>query len=75
MIGRGTRLHFGKENVTIVDIVDVTRKHSLTTLSGLFDLSEKFDLEGRTTDEAEKAIRWVESNRPWVPMVIGNVIY
>ena len=68
MIGRGTRLYPGKENVTIVDIVDVTREHSLTTLPGLFGLSEKFDLEGYTTDEAEKAVRWVESNRPWVPI-------
>ncbi|MFC1535069.1 DEAD/DEAH box helicase [Thermodesulfobacteriota bacterium] len=66
MIGRGTRLHPGKENVTIVDIVDVTREHSLTTLPGLFDLSSNFDLEGHTTDEAQKAIQWVESNRPWV---------
>jgi len=68
MIGRGTRLHPGKENVTIVDIVDTTRDHSLTTLPNLFGLSEKFDLEGRTTDEAEKAVQWVESNRPWVPI-------
>jgi len=68
MIGRGTRLYPGKESVTIVDIVDITREHSLTTLPGLFGLSEEFDLEGRTTDEAEKAIRWVESNRPWVPI-------
>ena len=72
MIGRGTRLHPGKENVTIVDIVDVTREHSLTTLSSLFGLSEKFDLEGCTTDEAEKAIRWVESNRPWVPVNLAT---
>ncbi len=72
MIGRGTRLHPGKENVTIVDIVDVPREHSLTTLSGLFGLSEKFDLEGHTTDEAEKAIRWVESNRPWVPVNLAT---
>lgn len=68
MIGRGTRLYPGKENVTIVDIVDVTREHSLTTLPGLFGLSDTFDLEGYTTDEAEKAVRWVESNRPWVPI-------
>ena len=66
MIGRGTRLHPGKENVTIIDIVDVTREHSLTTLSGLFGLSENFDLEGHTTDEAEKAMQWAELNRPWV---------
>jgi superfamily II DNA or RNA helicase len=66
MIGRGTRLHPGKENVTVIDIVDVTREHSLTTLPGLFNLSPRFDLEGHTTDEVHKAIQWVESNRPWV---------
>ncbi len=68
MIGRGTRLHPGKENVTIIDIADVTRAHSLATLPGLFGLSEKFDLEGHTTDEAQQAIQWVESNRAWVPI-------
>ena len=66
MIGRGTRLHPGKENVTVVDIVDVTRGHSLTTLPLLFGLSGSFDLEGHTTDEARDAIKWVEENRPWV---------
>jgi superfamily II DNA or RNA helicase len=66
MIGRGTRLHPGKENVTVVDIVDVTRQHRLTTLPTLFGLSENFDLEGRTTDEVETARVWVERNRPWV---------
>jgi superfamily II DNA or RNA helicase len=66
MIGRGTRLHPGKENVTIIDIVDVTREHRLVNLPSLFGLSEHFDLEGRTTDEVEKAMQWVERNRPWV---------
>jgi superfamily II DNA or RNA helicase len=66
MIGRGTRLHSDKENVTVLDIVDVTREHSLTTLPGIFNLSPRFDLEGHTTEEVQKAIHWVESNRPWV---------
>jgi ATP-dependent helicase IRC3 len=66
MIGRGTRLHPGKENVTIIDIVDVTREHRLTTLPSLFGFSEEFDLQGCTTDEVEKAMLWVERNRPWV---------
>lgn len=66
MIGRGTRLHPGKENVTIIDIVDVTRENSLTTLPSLFGLSNDFDLEGHTTDEARNAIEWVETNRPWI---------
>jgi hypothetical protein len=68
MIGRGTRLHPGKQNVTIIDIIDVTRDHSLTTLPGLFGFSEKFDLEGHTTDDVQKAIRWVEAHRPWIPI-------
>jgi len=68
MIGRGTRLHPGKQNVTIIDIVDVTRDHSLTTLPGLFGFSEKFDLEGHTTTEVQQAIGWVEGHRPWIPI-------
>jgi superfamily II DNA or RNA helicase len=68
MIGRGTRLHPGKENVTVIDIVDVTKGHSLSTLPSLFGLSPDFNLEGHTTDEAREAIRWVEANRPWVPV-------
>jgi hypothetical protein len=38
----------------------------LTTLPGLFGLSNDFDLEGHTTDEVQKAMDWVEVNRPWV---------
>ena len=68
MIGRGTRLHPGKQNVTIIDIVDVTRDHSLTTLPSLFGFSESFDLEGHTTDDVQQAIRWVENHRPWIPI-------
>ena len=66
MIGRGTRLHPNKDNVTIVDIMDVTRDHHLTTLPGLFGLSRDFDLEGHTVEEARNALRWAETNRPWV---------
>ena len=66
MIGRGTRLHPGKANVTIIDVVDVTRDQKLVNLSTLFGLPSKFDLEGRTTREVQKALAWVEANRPWV---------
>jgi len=66
MIGRGTRLHPGKENVTIVDIVDATKEHRLATLPSLFGLSENFNLEGHTTDQVQEAMNWVEQNRPWV---------
>lgn len=66
MIGRGTRLHPGKDNVTIVDIVDATRQHQLVTINDLFGLPENFDLAGKTTQEAVEALRWAEEHRPWV---------
>ncbi|MBN2382712.1 DEAD/DEAH box helicase [bacterium] len=68
MIGRGTRLDHEKDNVIIIDIVDSTRKHSLVNLPSLFGLSPQFNLEGRTTSEVDQALRWVEKNRPWVPI-------
>jgi superfamily II DNA or RNA helicase len=66
MIGRATRLHPGKPDALVVDVVDATREHRLVTLPSLFGLSEDFDLEGRTTSQVQEAIRWVEHNRPWV---------
>jgi superfamily II DNA or RNA helicase len=66
MIGRGTRPHPGKSDVTVVDVVDNSSKHRLVTLPSLFGLAENFNLKGRTTNEVEHAIRWVEVNRPWV---------
>jgi len=66
MIGRGTRLHPGKENVTIIDIVDVTRDNKLVQLSSLFGLPPRFDLQGKTTQEAHRALQWTQAHRPWV---------
>ncbi|MBN1568828.1 MAG: DEAD/DEAH box helicase [Acidobacteria bacterium] len=66
MIGRGTRTHPGKTDVTVVDVVDNSSKHRLITLPSLFGLAENFNLKGRTTSEVERAIRWVEVHRPWV---------
>lgn len=68
MIGRGTRLHPNKKDTIIIDITDVTRDHSITTLPSLFGISATFNLEGRTTGEVQEAIRWVETNRPWVAL-------
>ena len=66
MIGRGTRLHPGKENVTIIDIVDLTRDQKLVQLAALFGLPSQFDLQGKTTQEAHRAFQWVHERRPWV---------
>jgi ATP-dependent helicase IRC3 len=66
MIGRGTRPHRGKTDVTIVDVVDNSNKHRLVTLPSLFGLAPEFNLKGKTTTEVQRAIRWVETHRPWV---------
>lgn len=66
MVGRATRLHEGKEKAVIIDMVDITKDHGLVTLPGLFGLSDKFDLEGHTTNEVRKALDWVERKRAWV---------
>jgi len=66
MIGRGTRLHPGKNDVTVVDVVDNSSKHRLVTLPSLFGLAPDFNLKGRTTSDVQRAMKWVEANRPWV---------
>ncbi|MCU0722839.1 MAG: DEAD/DEAH box helicase, partial [Planctomycetes bacterium] len=66
MIGRGTRLHPGKKDLAVVDIVDVTRNHKLVTLPALFGLKPEFSLQGRTADEARKALDRAERLFPWV---------
>lgn len=66
MIGRGTRLFPGKRNVTIVDVVDMTRDQRLVHLTTLFGLPPRLNLEGRTTQEVRNAFQWAETHRPWV---------
>lgn len=68
MIGRGTRLHPGKDDVQVVDVVDVTRTQGPFTLPALFGLSGDFDMEGRTTRQVQAALDWVATHRPWVDL-------
>lgn len=46
MVGRGTRTHPGKKELTVIDVVDNTRRHRLFTLPRMFGLREDFDLRG-----------------------------
>lgn len=56
MIGRGTRMAPGKECLTVIDIVDNSRRHSLMSLATLFGLPADFDLPGRDLLEADREI-------------------
>jgi superfamily II DNA or RNA helicase len=56
MTGRGTRVAPGKADCLVVDVVDITRRHSLVSLPTLFGLPVDFDPEGGDVlDLAEEA--------------------
>jgi ATP-dependent helicase IRC3 len=61
MIGRGTRLHPGKDDCMILDLVGVTPRHDLMTAASLFAVNSESD---QTIAEAvgarEAALRIVE---------------
>jgi superfamily II DNA or RNA helicase len=46
MLGRGTRLHPGKEHMIALDIADVTSGKSLASVASLFGLPAKFQTAG-----------------------------
>jgi hypothetical protein len=50
MVGRGTRTYPGKQNCLVLDVVGVTKRHSIMTASEIFDL----DLRSRSVKEAVK---------------------
>ncbi|MBN2371768.1 MAG: DEAD/DEAH box helicase [Vicinamibacteria bacterium] len=41
MVGRGTRIHPGKEDMLILDLVGVTGRHDLMTAAKLFDVPDR----------------------------------
>jgi superfamily II DNA or RNA helicase len=51
MVGRGTRLHPGKDDCLVLDLAGVTVRHDLATVAELAGL-DPADLEGRTVTEA-----------------------
>lgn len=65
-IGRGTRLHPGKESCLIIDIMDAfasgnNRPLSLPSVTGL---PVDFDLDGKTITEAHQAIAKIKAEYP-----------
>lgn len=56
MIGRGTRLAPGKDDLLILDVVDVTSRHSLVSAPRVFGLPAALDLEGRNVLEVKAEV-------------------
>src|SRR4030095_10148256 len=54
--GRGTRLSpgTGKSDLLVIDLVDITKRHSLVTIADLVGLPPKFDFKGGDILEAAK---------------------
>jgi superfamily II DNA or RNA helicase len=70
MIGRCTRLHPGKKRGIVIDMVDVTKRHSVVSLPSLFGMPSNFDLAGRSaTDVAKKYAKVVGESPELEPML------
>jgi superfamily II DNA or RNA helicase len=64
MVGRGTRLDDGKEDCLILDVVDVTSKHSLITIPSLLGLPANLDLKGKSVIAAKQEFERVAKEFP-----------
>jgi hypothetical protein len=64
MIGRGTRLHPGKEDCLVVDVCDSSKRCSLVTLPSLLGLPPTFDLHGGSVIAAAEEIEHLREKYP-----------
>lgn len=56
MVGRGTRLHPGKEDCIILDVLDSCGHHSIQSLPSLMGMPGPLDLKGYSITDAVKLI-------------------
>ncbi len=66
MVGRGTRLHPGKTDLMIVDVVDNSRTHTLPGLYSLFNLPAGMNLHGANVLDVERDLERMNRQRPWI---------
>jgi superfamily II DNA or RNA helicase len=64
MVGRGTRLDEGKSDCLILDVVDVTSKHSLITIPSLLGMPANLDLKGKSVIAAKQEFERVAKEFP-----------
>lgn len=63
-IGRGTRISPGKSDCTVIDVVDNSSKHSLTTVSTLLGLPKDLDLKGEKYSVAKEKLERIAREFP-----------
>lgn len=66
MVGRGTRLHPGKKNLTVIDVADNSRTHRLPGLHSLFNLPLDMNLNGGNALQIERDIERLNRTQPWI---------
>ena len=66
-VGRGTRLHPGKNDCIIIDVCDATKKNSLVTFPSLLGLNPAFDLRGESVTKVAEQIEELQEKNPGVP--------
>jgi superfamily II DNA or RNA helicase len=64
MTGRGLRIHPGKLDCIVIDIVDLTRKHSLITAPELLGLPIEFNAKGEDLLDAKVKLEKAEEDNP-----------
>jgi hypothetical protein len=66
MVGRGTRLHQGKEDLLVIDIADNSIEHHLPGLNDLFNLPAGMNLKGSNALSIEREIQHFIDYSPWI---------
>lgn len=57
MVGRGTRLFAGKVDLLVIDLADVSSRHTLVGAAALFGLPTGLDLGGRSATKARAHVK------------------
>lgn len=71
-VGRGTRLHPGKQDCLVLDFVDLSAL-DLCTLPSLFGMPRDVDLRGGDASEARRIWQRIEFDRPGFELEAGAV--
>jgi ATP-dependent helicase IRC3 len=66
IIGRGLRLHEGKGDCLIVDVVDTCRENTLMTTPALFGMPQDFDAEGEDMVQVYNEVQKMSVENPMV---------
>ena len=66
-VGRGTRLHPGKESCIVIDVCDNHKRCSLVTFPSLLGLNPEFNLHGESVTATAEKIEGLQEKYPDIP--------